>query len=247
MLLKDKIAIVTGANRGIGKAILECFAKNGANVFGTSRTNGSLDNTCKEITEKYGVKSWPLYFDISSFDEIKAVFKDILKISKYIDVIVNNAGIMDNSLLTMITKGSVEQTFKTNTFGPLYMMHFGARIMMKKKSGSIINVSSILGVNGAPGVAAYSGSKAAIIGMTKAASKELAPYNIRVNAIAPGFIETDLVKSLPEDKYREKTDTIQMGRVGIPEDVANCALFLASEHSTYVTGQVVGVDGSMVI
>ncbi len=242
MLLKDKVAVVTGANRGIGSAIAKCFAQNGAHVIATARTAGSLDDMCSNME-----KSTPLYFDVSDFAAVKNAFKEILKVTKYIDVLVNNAGIMDNSLLTMISSENIQKTFTTNTFGTLYMMHLGARIMMKKKSGSIINISSILGVNGAEGTVVYSGSKAAIIGITKAAAKELAPSNIRVNAIAPGFIETDLVKALPEDKYKEKVDTIKMNRVGTVTDVANCALFLASELSTYVTGQVIGVDGAMIV
>jgi 3-oxoacyl-[acyl-carrier protein] reductase len=147
----------------------------------------------------------------------------------------------------MVTHEQIEKTFSINTFGVLYVAQYAARLMSRNKSGSIINISSIIGTNGNEGQTVYGGSKAAVIGITQSLAKELAPNNIRVNAIAPGFIDTDMTRQLPKDKYQERMESIKMGRIGKPEDIANTALFLASDLSAYVTGQVIGVDGGMLI
>ena len=147
----------------------------------------------------------------------------------------------------MVTHTQIENVFRVNTFGALYVTQYSVKLMMRNKSGSIINISSIIATNGSEGYTVYGGSKAALIGITKSLAKELAPNNIRVNAIAPGFINTDMTKNLPKDKYEEILKSIKMGRVGKPEDVANTALYLASDLSSYVTGQIIGVDGGMVI
>ncbi len=147
----------------------------------------------------------------------------------------------------MITHNQIERTFGINTFGVLYVTQYAVKLMNRNKAGTIINISSIIGTNGNEGQAVYSGSKAAVIGITKSLAKELASSNIRVNAIAPGFINTDMIKGLPKNKYQERLDSIKMGKVGKPEDIANTALYLASDLSSYVTGQVIGVDGGMLI
>jgi 3-oxoacyl-[acyl-carrier protein] reductase len=162
-------------------------------------------------------------------------------------VLVNNAGILQDALLGMIPDAMIRQTIDVNTVGPIYHVQEASRLMARNKSGSIINVTSIIGRFGNEGQAVYGASKAALIGLTLSAAKELARHNIRVNAVAPGFINTDMVKQLTEQKYGERMKSIKMGRIGEPEDVANAILFLASDLSSYVTGQVLGVDGGMLI
>ncbi len=167
----------------------------------------------------------------------------MFKLTKKLDILVANAGVLDDALIGMVTQSQIENTFNTNTFGVLYCAQYASRLMGRNKCGSIINMTSIMGTHGNIGQAVYAGSKAAVIGITKSLSKELAPLNIRVNAIAPGVIDTDMVATLAA----ERIASIKMGRIGRPEEVANVALFLASDLSTYVTGQVIGVDGGMII
>jgi 3-oxoacyl-[acyl-carrier protein] reductase len=246
-MLSGKYALITGANRGIGKAIVETFAQNGCNIIANSRTEGSLDDLGEHLKDNHGIQFAPLYFDVSDPDEVKDVFKRLIKITRKLDIVVNNAGVLDNNLIGMVNSKIIDEVFAVNTFGIIYVIQYASRLMMKNQEGSIVNISSIVGVSGNAGQVVYSGSKSALIGITKSAAKELAPYNIRVNSVAPGFIDTDMIKSLSPDKYKERMDSIKMKRVGTPEDVANCALFLASDLSSYVTGQVIGVDGGMLI
>jgi len=246
-MLKGKTALITGSTRGIGREIAEVFAKNGATIILNARDNSKAQEVADELREKFEATIYVVLFDVSIYDEVKSGFKELFKITKKIDIVVNNAGILDDALIGMVTHSQIEKTFGINTFGVLYVAQYAARLMSRNKSGSIINISSIIGTNGNEGQAVYGGSKAAVIGITKSLAKELAPSNIRVNAIAPGFIDTDMTKSLPEDKYKERIDSIKMGRIGKPEDIANTALFLASDLSSYVTGQVIGVDGGMLI
>ncbi len=246
-MLKGKYALITGANRGIGKAIVETFARNGCNIIANSRKGGSLDNLGLELKDRYKIEFQPIYFDVSDSDQVKESFKELIKITKNLDIVVNNAGVLVNNLLGMVGKKTIEDVFAINTFAVIYVMQYASRLMIKNQKGSIINISSIVGVWGNAGQVVYSGSKSALLGITKSAAKELAVYNIRVNSIAPGFIDTDMIKSLSPEKYKERMDSIKMKRLGTPEDVANCALFLASDLSSYITGQVIGVDGGMLI
>ena len=245
-MLEKKYALITGANRGIGRGIVKLFAQNKADIFVNSRTKGSLDNFCSELESKYGGRVLPIYFDVSKPNQVKQAFQKIIKISRQLDVVVNNAGILDNNLLGMVNKKAIHEIFCTNTFGPIYIMQYASRLMMKIKKGSIINISSIVGVNGSEGQIVYSGSKAALIGITRSAAKELAPFNIRVNAIAPGLTKTDMMQGSTSKEALEYTlQRICMRRIGKPEEIANVALFLSSELSTYMTGQVLRVDGGM--
>jgi 3-oxoacyl-[acyl-carrier protein] reductase len=164
-----------------------------------------------------------------------------------LDVLVNNAGVLKDALIGMVSDDVLEDTFRINTFGAIHHLQAASRLMQRSGGGSIINMTSIIGVVGNEGQIAYGSPKAALIGLTKSAAKELAPRGVRVNAVAPGFIDTDMSRSLPADKYADRVASIKMGRVGTPEDVADVVLFLASDLSRYVTGQVIGVDGGMVI
>ena len=247
MLLEGKTALITGSTRGIGRAIAEAYAKNGASLILNSRDEEKAKKTALEISEKYDVHVDIVLFDVSNSDEVKNGFREIFKLTKNLDIVVNNAGILDDALIGMVTKAQIEKTFGINTFGVLYVSQYAARMMSKKKVGSIINISSIIGTNGNEGQAVYGGSKAAVIGITQSLSKELAPNNIRVNAIAPGFIDTEMTQGLTKCKYKERIESIKMNRIGKAEDIANTALYLASDLSSYVTGQVIGVDGGMLI
>ena len=246
-MLKGKSALITGSTRGIGRAIAELFAKNGAHIILNARNMEKAEIVADSLIKQYNVNVDIVLFDVSDYDEVKKGFREVFNISKKLDIVVNNAGILDDALIGMVTKKQIEKTFSINTFGILYVDQYAARLMSRNKSGSIINISSIIGTNGNEGQAVYGGSKAAVIGITKSLAKELAPANIRVNAIAPGFIDTDMTRGLPKDKFEERMASIKMGRIGKPEDVANTALYLASDLSEYVTGQVIGVDGGMLI
>ena len=247
MLLEGKTALITGATRGIGRAVAEVYAKNGATIILNARDKEKAQKVALEISDKYNIEVHIVLFDVSNSDEVKNGFRKIFKLTKTLDIVVNNAGILDDALIGMVTKEQIERTFGINTFGVLYVSQYAARMMSKKKSGSIINISSIIGTNGNDGQAVYGGSKAAVIGITQSLAKELAPTNIRVNAIAPGFIDTEMTHGLTKCKYNERIESIKMNRIGKPEDIANTALYLASDLSTYVTGQIIGVDGGMLI
>jgi len=246
-LLKEKVVLITGCNRGIGRAILEKFASQGAIVFAVARQVGILDPLAEELSEKYSTKIFPVYFDVTNTSAIKDVILKINKKFKRLDCIVNNAGVMNDALIGMVTEDNMNYTFSVNVFAPINMIQYASKIMRRQKSGSIINISSIVGVQGNTGQIVYSASKGAVISLTKTAAKELAPFNIRVNAIAPGMIDTDMFRSIGEPKISERIENIGMGRLGSPEEVADAALFLASDLSVYITGQILGVDGAAIV
>jgi len=248
MLLKDKIALITGANRGIGFSTALRFVQEGAIVVLSGRTTETLQERRSKLLEVCpDADISALYLDVTIPSSVRDAFQTLFKEKKRLDVMVANAGVLDDALLGMVTEQQINRVFGVNTFGLLHCAQYASRIMARKKSGSIISLASIIGTNGNVGQAVYGGSKAAVIGITKSLAKELAPSNIRVNAIAPGFIDTDMARSIGPEKYAERLASIKMGRVGLPEEVANVAVFLASDLSTYVTGQVVGVDGGMLI
>ncbi len=247
MLLQGKTALITGAGRGIGRATAELFAAQGADLIINGRDEKRLDRVRDELAARHDVRVHVLAFDVADPGSVKEGFRKLFKTCKRLDILVNNAGVLDDALIGMVTEDQIQRVFGINTFGLLYTSQYGARLMARNNSGSIINLSSIIGTNGNEGQAVYGGSKAAVIGITRSLAKELAPAGIRVNAIAPGFIDTDMTRDLPEDKYRERLASIKMGRIGTPGDVAGAALFLASDLSAYVTGQVIGVDGGMLI
>ena len=246
-LLAGKRVLITGATRGIGLAIAERFAAEGASLYLNGRDGPRVSQLAERLSREFGVACAPLLFDVADPEAVKAAFRELFAQTKVLDVLVNNAGILDDALIGMVTPAQIERTFACNSFSVLYCSQYAARMLQRNGGGSIINLASIIGRVGNAGQAVYGGSKAAVIGMTQSLAKELASQQIRVNAIAPGFIDTDMAHSLSEDKFQQRLDSIAMGRIGSADEVAKVALFLASELSSYVTGQVIGVDGGMLI
>lgn len=246
--LEGKIAFITGSTRGQGWAEAKLLTKFGATVILNGvHSQELLDQRKEELKKEFNVDVDGFLFDVSDLEATQNCYNAIFKKYKRLDVLVNNAGMLEDNLVGMIKKEDIQHTFSTNTTGVINNLQLAARLMMRNKSGSIINISSIVGKVGNEGQVVYGGSKAAVIGITLSAARELAPMNIRVNAIAPGFINTDFIKSLSPEKYQERINSIKMKRVGQPEDVANAVLFFASDLSSYVTGQVLGVDGGMIM
>ena len=244
----SKVAIVTGASRGIGLEICKLLLHAKYNlVINSSTENKDALNELKELANNYQQKLNFVFGDVSSNDTVNKIIKTTYSEYKSADVLVNNAGILDDALLGMISEESYEKTLSINLKAAIFLMQGVSRLMKKKEAGSIINISSIIGTNGNKGQVVYSSSKAGLIGATLSASKELSPYGIRVNAVAPGFINTDMTKQLDKEKFDERLSSIPMGRIGTPKDIANVVMFLASDKSEYITGQVIGVDGGMLI
>ena len=244
--LDGRVALVTGSTRGIGWATACLLAQHGATVVLHGRApQPQLEERVAEIRGRFGVPAIGISGDVADAAAIRASYAQVFRDLRRLDVLVNNAGVLRDGLLGMIPDDVIHRTFEVNVFGCICHLQEASRMMARKRSGSIINVSSIMGRVGKEGLTVYSASKAAMIGATLSAAKELAPKNIRVNAVAPGFIDTDMARQMPETIYTERIKSIKMGRIGTPEDVANLILFLASDLSSYVTGQVIGVDGGM--
>lgn len=246
-LLEGKISLITGCSRGIGKEIAKAFLCNGSIVYANARNEQSIESLLDEIPKEYIGNIRPIYFDVNDSEKVKQAFLRINTEQKRLDCLVNNAGIMKDAILGMVSKQLLQDIFNTNVFAVVDIMQYAIKLMNKQKSGSIINISSIVGTNGNPGQIAYSASKGAIISITKTASKELASNNIRVNAIAPGMINTDMLNSIGPVKLSELKSKIGFNRLGSPEDIANLSVFLASDMSSYISGQIIGVDGVAVI
>lgn len=246
--LSGRVGVVTGASRGIGRGIAETFARNGMNLILSGRSDGeALAAFADDLAARHGVRVDTVLGDVADPSTTAALAKAAFSTHRKLDVWVNNAGVLIDGLVGMVPQADINQTLGVNLAGVINGVQSAARLMQRNRSGSIINMASIIGRFGNVGQVVYGASKAGVIGATLSAAKELAPHNIRVNAIAPGFIETDMVRQLPEDKYAERMASIGMGRIGTPDDIANAALFLASDLSAYVTGQTIGVDGGMVV
>ena len=246
-LLDGKVCLITGASRGIGRETARRFAEEGAILYLTHYRKTSLDSISEELHEKYGSEVIPLYFDVTDESAAKKAIMSVKKGHGRLDVLVNNAGIMQDNVIGMIGTDLIHDVFNINVFAVINMIQLANKIMGRQKSGSIINISSIVGIEGAAGQLVYSASKGAIIALTKAASKELAPNGIRVNAIAPGLINTGLLRSIGDERIKENLKNIKMGRLGEPLDVANVIVFLASDLSSYVSGEIIGVDGETIV
>jgi 3-oxoacyl-[acyl-carrier protein] reductase len=247
MLLKDKNAIITGCNRGIGKSILELFAKNGANIWACVRKqNDEFDSFIDNLMNVYGVQITPVYFDLSDYEQIKIGAKTIMSEKKAVDILVNNAGITYNALFQMTTMDKLEEVFKVNYFSQVLFTQYITKLMVRQKSGSIVNISSSAAIDANSGRSAYGASKAAIICTSKAMAAELGDKGIRVNVIAPGITNTDMVgESMSQEVINETVNQTNLKRIGVPNDIAEAVLFLASDLSSYMTGQVLRVDGGM--
>lgn len=247
MQLKDRRIMITGASRGIGRQTAFTLAAAGAKLALNARNEAAIQQLRQELERAYDTEVLTLPYDVRDIGKVKEAFQHIKKQFGALDALVNNAGILQDRLLGMFDEQTVHETLHTNLAAMIYHMQYAARLMTSQMSGSIINISSIIGTNGNEGQVLYSASKAGVIGATKSAAKELAPKFIRVNAVAPGFIDTDMVKSIPDHKFQERLESVKMGKIGTPEDVANVIWFLCSDLSAYVTGQVIGVDGGMLV
>lgn len=246
-LLTGKVALITGASRGIGKVTAERYAEEGAIVYANARQLGSIDQWAKDCSEKFSGQIIPLYFDVTCADQAKKAIMQIRSEQKRLDILVNNAGMMSNKLLEMISQEDLEQLFSTNVYAVISMMQLAVKLMARQNSGSIINISSIVGVRGNAGQLAYSATKGAVISLTKSAAKELAGRNIRVNSVAPGLTDTDGLNSASRDKLENRISNIGMGRLATPEDVANACVFLGSDLSSYISGEILGVNGCAIM
>lgn len=242
-MLEGKTVLVTGAAKGIGKAIALAFAKQGFNIVLNYRSNVS-DDTIKEI-EAYNVKCMPLQGDVSDFATAAEIVKKAKKEFGTVDVLVNNAGITKDMLLMRMSEEQFDSVIQTNLKGTFNMIRHVSSVMLKQRSGAIINMSSVVGVTGNAGQANYAASKAGVIGLTKATAKELAARGVTCNAIAPGFVETDMTAVLTDEQKSMMLEAIPLKRYGQVEDIANAAVFFAK--NTYITGQVLNVDGGMVM
>ena len=241
-MLKGKVALITGCNRGIGESVALKFFQHGATVYANARKIGSLNHL--PIDGNVG-KIIPIYFDVTDRDAVRDAFIRIKKEQGRIDCLVNNAGILADTLMTMLNRQTLKDIYETNVFSIFELSSYASRIMTKQKSGSIVNIASICGDEGGMrGQTAYSSSKGAVIALTKTLAKELGEFNIRVNAVSPGFIDTDMFRSGPVEIQKKLVRDVYLGgRVGRPEEVANLCAFLASDYASYISGENIRIDG----
>lgn len=244
-MLKNKIALITGAGRGIGRAIAIALAKEGAEVV--INYNGSEERAkeVKQTIEENGGKASIYKCNVSDFVSCEAMIKDIVKEYGHLDILVNNAGITKDGLIMKMKEEDFDSVLNVNLKGTFNTIRHSARQMLKQRSGKIINISSVSGILGNVGQANYAASKAGVIGLTKTMARELGSRGITVNAIAPGFVDTEMTEVLSEEIRENACKQIILGRFGKPEDIANTAVFLASDKADYITGQVISVDGGM--
>jgi len=247
-MLKGKTTLITGASRGIGKGIAEAFAKNGSNIAFTYASSVEKAKAFEaELTEKYGIKAIGYQSNAADFNAAQALADQVTADFGTIDVLINNAGITRDTLLMRMSEDQWDEVMDTNLKSAFNLTKACLKVFLKNKAGSIINMTSIVGITGNAGQANYAASKAGLIGFTKSIAKELGSRNIRCNAIAPGFIETEMTAELKEEVRTAWIDTIPLKRGGTTDDVANLCLFLASDMSTYITGQTINICGGMVM
>lgn len=247
MLFVDKVAVVTGASRGIGRAIAEKLASEGAKVVVGFSNNESKALEVVQQIESNGGQAIALKVDVSNSESVAEFFNSIVEKFQKIDILVNNAGITRDSLILRMKDEDFDAVIDTNLKGIFYCTKAAAKVMLKARSGRIVNIASVVGEIGNAGQANYSAAKAGVIALTKTSAKEFASRGINVNAVAPGFIETDMTNVLKDEVKSEMSKSIPLNRFGKPEDVANVVAFLASDSASYITGQTVNVDGGMVM
>jgi len=246
MRLKDRVALVTGGARGIGQAIAMTFAREGADIVVADVNLEIAQKTALEI-EALGRKALALEMDVTNYEKVEEGINKILDKMGKVDILVNNAGITKDNLLLRMSQADWDAVINVNLKGTFNCIKAVTRPMIKQRSGRIISIASIIGLMGNPGQANYAASKAGIIALTKTVAKELASRNINANAVAPGFIQTEMTAKLPEDIKKKMLEAIPLAKLGTPQDVANTCLFLASDESSYITGQVITIDGGMVM
>lgn len=244
-MLENKVALVTGAGRGIGRAIAIALAKEGAEVVVNYNGSEERAKEVKQTIEENGGKASIYKCNVSDFEACEAMIKDIVKEHGRLDILVNNAGITKDGLIMKMKEEDFDAVLNINLKGTFNTIRHSARQMLKQRSGKIINISSVSGILGNPGQANYAASKAGVIGLTKTMARELGSRGITVNAIAPGFVDTEMTEVLGDSVKEAACRQIILGRFGKPEDIANTAVFLASEKANYITGQVISVDGGM--
>jgi len=247
-MLKNKVALITGASRGIGKGIAEMFAKNGANIAFTFASSVEKARAFEqELATNYGIKAIGYQSDASNYNAAQELADKVIADFGTIDILINNAGITRDTLLMRMSEEQWDEVMNTNLKSAFNLTKACLKVFLKNKAGSIINMTSVVGVTGNAGQANYAASKAGMIGFTKSIAKELGSRNVRCNAVAPGFIETEMTAALNPEVVKGWIDTIPLKRGGTTNDVANVCLFLASDMSTYVTGQTLSVCGGMLI
>ncbi len=245
-MLENKVVVVTGAGRGIGRVIAEQMAQDGAIVYVNDLVLGDMEEWAADCSSRNNTKVAPVAFDVTDSSALKAGLMSVYKAEGRLDCVVNNAALIANQKLGMVSKPLLEKMFSVNVFAVIDMMQLASRLMARNGGGNIVNIASITAVVGSPGQVAYSSTKGAIISLTKSAAKELSPLQIRVNAVAPGIIKTERFAELYEadgEKIDQRIDRIALGRLGTPQDVANAVAFLASDRASYISGQILGVDG----
>ena len=244
---ESKTAIITGSNRGLGKTMVRVFAENGYEIYACARKHSEeFENYLEEVALKTGSKLTAIYFDLTYEEEIKQGLRRILSDKKQIDVLINNAGIAYGGLFTMTSMEKLKEVYQVNVFAQVQIMQLVARVMMRQKSGCIINMCSVGGIETTPGYLAYGSSKASLIWITKAVSRELGQYNIRVNGIAPGLIDTEMGHYKSEEERQKVLDRMSIQRMGTPDEIAKAALYIASDDAKYMTGHIMVLDGGRV-